>query len=230
MREPRAAQPATVAGLEAAALAYPRGYRGRCDASRGARGSSAVGAAGEDKDGKDREDCGHVGMISDMDPRDCHRPLGVFCMVRRGTRPELLVGLRGPRAGRDVGVYGMPGGRVRSGESILEAAVRELAEEAGLDAVTAGLRGLVECDDDWLVAAVHVEVARTAVPVVLEPGVIGDWRWVHDDEALALPLQDGQQAFLEQMRVLGASSAPLARERAVHVVGASVWRRPLTVV
>jgi len=52
-------------------------------------------------------------------------------LIQRGTDPEL-------------GKWSLPGGRVEGGESIVEAVVREMREETGLDAVFDGVVGWAE--------------------------------------------------------------------------------------
>jgi 8-oxo-dGTP diphosphatase len=54
--------------------------------------------------------------------------VGVQCFVLSDSR--LLLGLRTASFG--AGTWGLPGGHLEQGETILEAAARELAEEAGI--------------------------------------------------------------------------------------------------
>jgi ADP-ribose pyrophosphatase YjhB (NUDIX family) len=63
------------------------------------------------------------------------RPLvGVITVVRRGERVLLARRSRGLHVGR----WGYPGGHVEWGETIIEAALRELLEETGVEASPTG--------------------------------------------------------------------------------------------
>lgn len=65
-----------------------------------------------------------------------HQPshtIGVGVFVMKGD--EILVGLRGRKCGRGVGQLALPGGHVDPGETVIEAAVREVYEETGVRAV-----------------------------------------------------------------------------------------------
>lgn len=69
-------------------------------------------------------------------------PVGVHVLVERG---EQLLMLRRAGTGFFDGLYSLPGGHVESGESLQQAALRELAEETGLqaDAAALGYLGVV---------------------------------------------------------------------------------------
>src|SRR5438876_235453 len=45
---------------------------------------------------------------------------------------KILLVRHGTGASHETGVYGWPGGRIESGESLVQAAIRELQEETGL--------------------------------------------------------------------------------------------------
>lgn len=105
----------------------------------------------------------------------------------------LLVQRRNPP---DAGLWGFPGGHVEPGETALNAAVRELAEETG---ITARSRGYLDNIDiiergadgalrfHFLLAAVLCEYV-SGRPVAADDAL--DARWVAVDEVLsgALPL------------------------------------------
>lgn len=104
------------------------------------------------------------------------------CAVVTNAAGQVLLG-RSPD-----GMWELPGGRVETGESVQDAAVRELAEEPGL---------AVELDDAHLITILHddradvrrvsavVRVAAwTGVPELREPHRFTRWEW-HDLHTLA---------------------------------------------
>jgi ADP-ribose pyrophosphatase YjhB (NUDIX family) len=66
--------------------------------------------------------------------------VGVLAVVRRGER-LLLVRRRNPP---DAGKWGFPGGAQELGETVAEAAARELAEETGIDAMPLGVLDVID--------------------------------------------------------------------------------------
>jgi ADP-ribose pyrophosphatase YjhB (NUDIX family) len=66
--------------------------------------------------------------------------VGVLAVVRRGER-LLLVRRRNPP---DAGKWGFPGGAQELGETVAEAARRELAEETGIDAAPRGIIDVID--------------------------------------------------------------------------------------
>jgi 8-oxo-dGTP diphosphatase len=107
-------------------------------------------------------------------------------LVRRG---------RGPAAGE----WSVPGGRVRWGETLAEAVVRELAEETGIEAVCGELIGWVE-----RISGTHHFVIFDFAATVLDAGtpVAGDdaaeAAWVPLAEVADLRLVDGLGEFLSE--------------------------------
>ena len=104
------------------------------------------------------------------------------CTVVTDTAGRVLLG----RSTR--GMWELPGGRVETGESTQEAAVRELAEEAGVTAHLRDAHLLTILHDDRgdlprLSAVIRI-TAWTGAPTVREPHRFTRWEW-HDLHTLA---------------------------------------------
>ena len=122
---------------------------------------------------------------------------------------RLLLVRRG--RGRAQGRWALPGGRVEHGELLVEAVLRELAEETGVDAVCGPLLGVVELLADTGEGPVGpmphqvVLVHRADVIDPVEP-VAGDdaaeARWVPLADVVDLALVDGLAEFLHDHQVI----------------------------
>lgn len=115
---------------------------------------------------------------------------------------RLLLIRRGADPGR--GRWSVPGGRVEPGELIVEAVVRELAEETGLEGVCGPLLGVVERIGDG-----HHFVILDHVVTVLDPNVdpvpgddAAEVAWVSLSDVASWPLVDGLAEFLHEHGIL----------------------------
>lgn len=103
--------------------------------------------------------------------------IGVQAVIRDGDR--ILLGLRSNTFGR--GTWGLPGGHIEPGETVLEAAAREVREETGL--VVGGGAMRIACLTDPDAGANHhmqigVEVLKYEGEIrVLEPNRCKRWEF-----------------------------------------------------
>ncbi len=102
------------------------------------------------------------------------------------------------------GLFSLPGGLVEAGETLAEAALRELREEVGVEAAMVGFVDhveVIERDADERVRLHFVICAHAARWVSGEP-TTGDEalevRWVSPDEIPGLPTTPGLPALLEK--------------------------------
>ncbi len=73
------------------------------------------------------------------------RPAAVLvALVERGAGPQVLFTLRNPDLTHHAGQVSFPGGRLEAGETLIEGALREAAEEIGLDAGSVELLGYLD--------------------------------------------------------------------------------------
>jgi ADP-ribose pyrophosphatase YjhB (NUDIX family) len=111
-------------------------------------------------------------------------------MVRRG---------HGPAAG----AWSVPGGRLEVGESIVEAVVRELAEETGLEGVCGALVGwteVIEPTSHYVILDFWVTLLEGRDPVAGSDAA--EARWVPLGEIAGLQLVPGLAEFLHEHGVL----------------------------
>ncbi|MCW2941427.1 MAG: hypothetical protein JWN00_4412 [Actinomycetia bacterium] len=129
----------------------------------------------------------------------------VLCVIEHGGAPCVIVIKRAYR-GRNAGQWGLPGGRLDDGETPLQAALRELHEEIGLEAGPSDVLGRL---DDFPAAS---GFAITPIVVALDdPGPLRPNHEVHavhlveltrltaDDAPRWIPQPDG--ARLLQLRL-----------------------------
>ncbi|MEL6684669.1 MAG: NUDIX hydrolase [Pseudomonadota bacterium] len=127
--------------------------------------------------------------------------LGAIAVVHHEGRFLLVKRKKEPNAK----TWGFPGGHVELGETALEAAVRELAEETGVigkaeryltnvDAITRGADGTVQFH--YLLAVV-VCTYQSGTPLAADD--VSDAGWFTAQEAAALDQSPSVQMIIEQM-------------------------------
>ncbi len=113
------------------------------------------------------------------------------------------------------GLFSLPGGRVELGETLGEAALRELEEEVGVKAKLLGLVApveVIEREPDGRVKHHIVIAAHAARWVSGEPRTgpeAREIRWVTEREMVDLPTTPGLAEVLEQaFRLAGQDASP----------------------
>jgi 8-oxo-dGTP diphosphatase len=106
-----------------------------------------------------------------------------------------------------AGEWSVPGGRVERGETLVEAVVRELAEETGLEGICGELVGIVERFDDDADGSTHYVILDFRVTVIddAEPRAGSDAvdaRWVPLEDVAEMLLVDGLAEFLHEHGIL----------------------------
>lgn len=111
-------------------------------------------------------------------------------VIRRGDRVLLC---KRPAHKRHGGLWEFPGGKLEPGESLLDAARRELAEELDLDAVSIG-ETLFVCRDPGSAFVIEfVEVVVKGDPVAHEHE---DTKWLTVAETNGLALAPADSAYM----------------------------------
>jgi 8-oxo-dGTP pyrophosphatase MutT (NUDIX family) len=128
-------------------------------------------------------------VASDQVPEEGYSHVRVLCLDAEGCL--LLMKWRDPVDGHET--WEPPGGAVEAGESLLEAAERELVEETGISAKLHDRYVLVERDDTWkgvqrqrlepcFFAAIGDAEVRPEMPTTEEADTLVEWRFVrHGD-------------------------------------------------
>lgn len=114
----------------------------------------------------------------------------VLAAVIRRDRRYLLC--RRPEHKRHGGLWEFPGGKLHPGETLLEAARRELFEELSLQATSVGPTLFARRDAGSPFLIEFAEVFVSGEPVVHEHDEV---RWLTPLEILALPLAPVDRAF-----------------------------------
>lgn len=127
--------------------------------------------------------------------------LGVSAVIRCNGRVLLVQRGREPLKG----VWSFPGGLVESGETLKEAAYRELEEETGIKAQFYGYedrREIIKKDDHGKTIHHYVLTVFLGEYVSGEASPGGDAaavRWVGPDEAVSLKLTEGALELIERL-------------------------------
>jgi ADP-ribose pyrophosphatase YjhB (NUDIX family) len=115
---------------------------------------------------------------------------------------RILLAMRGKPPGE--GLFSLPGGRVELGETLGEAALRELREEVGVEAKLIGLIApveFIERDEKGHIRH-HVVIAAHAARWVSGEPQTGpeakEIRWVTERDIADLPMTAGLTGILEQ--------------------------------
>lgn len=127
----------------------------------------------------------------------------VAAVLRREGR--YLLGLR-PQRKRHGGLWEFPGGKVDAGESTLEAARRELAEELELEVTSVGDLILSVEDGRSPFVIDFVDTVAVGSPSALEHDELG---WFTADEMLEMRLAPADARFAEHL-----ARGPAARQEA----------------
>jgi 8-oxo-dGTP pyrophosphatase MutT (NUDIX family) len=88
-----------------------------------------------------------------VDRPDLKHAAVAVCVTEHHGVPSLLITRRAPRMRAHAGQLALPGGRLDPGETAVEGALRELAEEVGLDLAPADALGLL---DDYVTRSGYV--------------------------------------------------------------------------
>ncbi|MGH8545678.1 MAG: nucleotide triphosphate diphosphatase NUDT15 [Gammaproteobacteria bacterium] len=128
--------------------------------------------------------------------------VGVAVVVwQSDTRTHLLLGLGHSEENRDQ-IYAMTGGHWESGESLEEAAQREVYEEAGLQIRDLSFISVQDFFNPEKMKS-YVTLGFEAIsvggdPKVMEPTKKVNWKWVTPSEALTRPLFLPDRTLIER--------------------------------
>jgi 8-oxo-dGTP diphosphatase len=141
--------------------------------------------------------------------REPSLPVVAVGVVARDRDGRLLLVRRAnpPAAGR----WSLPGGRVEAGETLAEAAARELAEETGLRATVGPVAGVVERIGEgyhYVIVDLWVDLDEDAVPTAGDDATAV--RLAAPEELPGIELSPGLGRFLAELGCWPAGAAPPA--------------------
>jgi mutator protein MutT len=155
-------------------------------------------------------------------PGGASRAAVVLCLLERGGVPCVIL-IRRAYGGRNAGQWGLPGGKLESGETPEEAALRELHEELDLRVASADVLGRLDdfpASSGFTITPIVAALGETAEPVP-NPGEVSSVHYVPisrlaaDDAVRWVALPEGGRML--QM-VLGAGMT-------IHApTGAMLWQ------
>ena len=130
-----------------------------------------------------------------------------LCYIRRDGQTLMLHRNKKPND-MHQGKWNGLGGKLESGETPEECAVREIWEESGLRARDPQLKGFITFpdftgDDDWYTFLFVIEDFEGALIESPE----GDLAWIDDEKVLELPLWAGDRIFIPWLDEAGFFSA-----------------------
>lgn len=104
--------------------------------------------------------------------------VGVMILDERG---RLFLARRGPAARNEVGTWEFPGGEVRFGERLAEAAHREIGEEYGITIGQLTLLGVFDhinpAEHEHWISATYTARHLSGTPVIREPEKCSEIGW-----------------------------------------------------
>jgi 8-oxo-dGTP diphosphatase len=109
-----------------------------------------------------------------------------------------------PAHKRHGNLWEFPGGKIEPGETLLEAAQRELKEELALNAIQAGRVRLAVPDTASGFTINFVDVQAEGEPQLLEHNAI---QWLSPSEMLNIPLAPSDRLFAEYLGSNGSAES-----------------------